>query len=257
MPPAVGCDQVLGERQHAHRAHAGGRPRHGQRHAQAMRGKPAAEQRGAEHARQRRAGEAHDDAEREIEMPDLGGERGRQRRQRRGRHADDGEHAQAETIDDPARDRCRDAADQEREAVDQRDRTAARIERALQGGHEDDEAVADRAARHAQREAQRHQRPGHEPAHRLHPCIAGEPSARSAARRSFDGRHAHHRAAFQRPATVGQRRLCRRRDGRQVHAERSAATARSRSPCAHRFRSTAACRSCATVMRCCCATATR
>ena len=150
-------------------------------------------------------------------MPDLGGERGRQGGERRGRHADGGEHAQAETIDDPARDRCGDAADQQREAVDQRDRTAARLERALQGGHEDDEGVADRAARHAQREAQRHQHPGHEPAHRLHPCIVGEPSARSAAPGSFDGRHAHHRSAFQRPAAVGQRRLCRRRDGRPLH----------------------------------------
>ena len=40
-------------------------------------------------------------------------------------------------------------------------------------------------------------------------------------------------------------------------ARRSAATARSRSRCAHRFRSIAACRSCARAMRCCCATATR
>ena len=76
--------------------------------------------------------EAHHDAEAEIEMPELGRLRGAGRGQRRGRHADDRERAQAEAIDDPAGDRRRDAADQQGEAVDQGDRAAMRVEGLLQ-----------------------------------------------------------------------------------------------------------------------------
>ena len=86
--------------------------------------------------------------------------------------------------------------------------------------HEDDEGIADRAARHAQHEAQRHQHPGHEPAHRLHPShrrrgfVSRKAPAGFAPRRNSVDDTLIIAPRLQRPAAVGQWRLCRRRDGR-------------------------------------------
>ena len=165
MAPARLGDHVLGERDHDDGADTRGRPGDGERHAEPPRREPAAEQRGGKHARHAGAAEAHDDAEAEIELPEMVRLRGAERRERRGRHADHGERAQAETIDDPAGKRCTGAAGQQGEAIDHRHRAAARAEPAFQRRHEHGKGVADRTAGDAERKAQRDQQPRHVTGH--------------------------------------------------------------------------------------------
>ena len=106
VPPAVGGDQVLGERQDAPWCR---RPRPTRRRpAPRPGGAPGTSGRAARRSARRDSAappKPMHDAERDIEMPDLGGERGRRVASAAAAHADHGEHAQAETIDDPARDR--------------------------------------------------------------------------------------------------------------------------------------------------------